>query len=89
MKKPVRITKQQLDTIEKLYLEGVNPYRIAKQMGIAPAVARYHTKPLKKAVQIEPTILDAYSEFKEEIKKLKTQNRLLTQLFSMSLENQL
>lgn len=96
MKKPQKVTATQIETIRQLASEGVNPYQIAKKVGISNAVARYHvlkingskttvrsTRALNKATVM--TTIPNQSELQRENAELRQKNKTLIEMITKQL----
>jgi predicted transcriptional regulator len=87
MKKIMKMTTTQINEINQLTIEGINPYQIAKRLNISPAVARYHVKkfyktnPIKEDTTIIPSqIIYSYNLYKNEMLDLK--KKFIHEVFS-------
>lgn len=96
MKKPQKVTVTQIETIRQLASEGMNPYQIAKKVGISSAVARYHvlkitgaptTATNTKKVKRSPvmTTLNNQSELQRENLELRRKNKALIEMITKQL----
>jgi hypothetical protein len=93
MRKPIKMTANQLTKIRELTIEGLNPYQIAKRLSIPHAVARYHAKRVNipHAEKLAPksnSFLEAYNEYKRYTENLKKKKEYLLELFTQQLSHE-
>lgn len=87
MKEAQRMTYEQLTQIKQLSDMGVNPYRIARKMGIPASVARYHVRKFKSAPVFPLDLTEIPTErFKKENELLRHLNKSLFDFIAHQLE---
>lgn len=90
MQARTRLTYEQITAIRELSAMGVNAYQIAKKLGIASSVARYHIKFMLSPKQIvtSPIItMPTKDKDNEIIALLKQTNKALLEIINHQLSN--
>ncbi len=93
MKKPKKLTPDQITKIKELHTTGLSSYAIAKKMVIPPGVARYHIN-RDKLLKIENTLKEkvqtytdptAINLLKQQIERLDQKKKLLQEIIDQGM----
>jgi hypothetical protein len=86
MTKRNKLTYEQITAIRELYTMGVNAYQIAKKLGIASSVARYHIKSMlsPKIPITHKTVITTNDKDNEIIALLKQTNKALLEIININ-----